>query len=171
QGDCYEVTVSGARPAQHWDVTVDETLSSPGPLLVPPLTRVKTWALHVGDSFADVPESDPFYPSIENIFHNRVTAGGACGAGDYCGEDVVLRQQMAVFLLKSIYGADFVPPPAGGDVFDDVPSSSPFAPWIEELARENITAGCTAPSPPALPSYCPASAVTRQQMAVFLLKT
>jgi hypothetical protein len=170
-GDCYEVTVSGVRPGQHWDVTVDETLSSPGPLLAPPLARVKTWALHVGGSFPDVPESEPFYAFIENIFHNRVTAGGACSAGSYCSEDFVLRQQMAVFLLKSIYGADFVPPAATGAVFDDVPASSPFAPWIEELFRESITAGCTAPPPPALPSFCPSNAVTRQQMAVFLLKT
>src|SRR6187401_6046 len=78
---------------------------------------------------------------------------------------------MAVFLLTSSHGAAFVPPPATGAVFDDVPASSPFAPWIEELAAENITSGCIAPPPPALPSFCPGSPVTRQQMAVFLIKT
>ena len=136
-----------------------------GPL--PPLS--KTWALHVGGSFADVPQ-DAFYPFIENLFHNRVTAGGGCGPGLYCGEDGVLRQQMAVFLLKAAYGADFTPPAATGGVFDDVPASSPFAPWIEELARIEVTAGCTSPPPPALPSYCPTNPVNRQQMAVFLMK-
>jgi hypothetical protein len=169
--DCYEVTVSGTRPAQHWDATADETLTSDdGPLLGQPLPRIKTWPLHVGGSFADVPDTDPFYAFIENIFHRGVTAGGACGALSYCGEDVVLRQQMAVFLLKSIYGANFVPPAATGTVFDDVPTANPFAPWIEELARERIVAGCSAPPPPALPSYCPAAPVNRQQMAVLLLK-
>jgi hypothetical protein len=172
--DCYEVTISGARPAQHWDATVDETLfSDDGPLgpdgSLP--TRIKTWPLHVGDSFADVPETDPFYAYVENIFHNGVTAGGACAPASYCPEDVVLRQQMAVFLMKSVYGSGFVPPAATGGVFDDVPASNPFAPWIEELAREGISAGCNAPPPPALPSYCPAAPVNRQQMAVFLLKT
>src|SRR4029450_12791245 len=101
--------------ALHWDATLDETFAPP---------RSKTWALHVGQSFADVPE-DVFYPFIENIFHNRVTAGGGCGVGNFCPEEGVLRQQMAVFVLKGLYGADFTPPPATGAVFDDVPASNP----------------------------------------------
>ena len=39
------------------------------------------------------------------------------------------------------------------------------------LARMGVTGGCASPPPPALPSYCPAAPVNRQQMAVFLLKT
>jgi hypothetical protein len=162
--DCYEVTVSGARPAVHWDATGDETLASSGPLLGAPLPRTKTWALHVGGSFADVPV-DLFYPFIETVLHNRVTAGGACGADSFCGENLVLRQQMAVFLLKARNGADFTPTAATGTVFLDVPASNPFAPWIEELARLGVVAGCGGGN------YCPASPVTRQQMSVFLLKT
>ena len=165
-GNCYEVSVSGPRPSAHWDATFDENLASSMPI-EPGLK--KTWALHIGGSFPDVP-TDAFYPFIENLLHNRVTAGGGCGAGLYCGEEFVLRQQMAVFLLKAAYGPDFKPSPATGNVFDDVPASSPFAPWIEELAREQITGGCTAPPPPALPSYCPTAPVNRQQMAVFLNK-
>ena len=170
-GNCYEVSVSGTRPSVHWDATVDELLSSPGPLLGEgaALPRLKTWALHVGQSFSDVPE-DGFYPYIENILHNRVTAGGGCGAASFCGEDGVLRQQLAVFVLKALYGAEFLPPPATGAVFEDVPASSPFAPWIEELARQGVVAGCATPPPPALPSYCPVSIVNRQQMAAFLIK-
>jgi len=165
-GDCYEVSVGSARPAMHWDATFDEELSAPGSIIA---GTKKTWALHVGESFADVPH-DGFYSFIENVFHNGITAGGGCGAGQYCGEDNVLRQQMAVFLVKAIRGPGYVPPPAGGGMFDDVPQQSPFAPWIEELARTGVTAGCTAPPPPALPSYCPTAAVNRQQMAVFLMK-
>jgi hypothetical protein len=40
-----------------------------------------------------------------------------------------------------------------------------FANWIEQLSAEGITAGCGGND------FCPASPVTRQQMAVFLLKT
>jgi hypothetical protein len=50
-------------------------------------------------------------------------------------------------------------------VFPDVPASDPFAPWIEQLAAEGITGGCGGGN------YCPASPVTRGQMAVFLTKT
>jgi len=73
---------------------------------------------------------------------------------------------MAVFLLKGIQGASYQPPPATGTTFNDVPVSQPFAKWIEQLAREGITAGCST-SPPL---YCPDDGVTRGQMAVFLLK-
>jgi hypothetical protein len=167
-GDCYEISIGDVRPVAHWDATFDETLASPLLGGTQPLT--KTWALHVGGSFPDVPQ-DAFYLFIENLFHNRITGGGGCGPGLYCGEDGVLRQQMAVFLLKALLGGDYVPPPATGTVFDDVPVSNPFAPWIEELARKGITGGCVNPPPPALPSYCPVAVVNRQQMAVFLIKT
>jgi hypothetical protein len=158
-GDCYNITVQGPRPSTHWDEAITETLS----------TGVhKTWILHLGESFADVPASNLFYAFIENLLHNGVTAGGACGG--YCPTDGVKRQQMAVFLLKSRYGSSFVPPPATGAVFDDVPLSNPFAPWIEALYLLGVTGGCVAPPPPALPSFCPDNIVNRQQMAVFLLK-
>ena len=71
---------------------------------------------------------------------------------------------MAVFLLKSKFGADHVPPPATGTVFNDVPADAPFAAWIEELAALGITGGCGGGD------YCPTGAVTRQQMSAFLLK-
>ena len=72
---------------------------------------------------------------------------------------------MAVFLLKSKYGADYLPPPPTGTVFTDVPASNPFAPWIENLAALGVTGGCGSGQ------YCPNNPVTRAQMAVFLLKT
>ena len=166
-GNCYELEVSGSRPAAHWDATFDENPASSTPI---GSSLTKTWALHVGGSFNDVPQ-DAFYPFIENLFHNRITAGGACGADSYCGEEGVLRKQMAVFLMKIAFGPDFVPAPATGTVFADVPAADPFAPWIEELERQQVTGGCTAPPPPALPTFCPDAVVNRQQMAVFLIKT
>ena len=46
--DCYSVSVAAAtRPPLHWDATMDETLSPGG--------ATKTWTLHVGDNFAEVP--------------------------------------------------------------------------------------------------------------------
>jgi hypothetical protein len=50
-------------------------------------------------------------------------------------------------------------------MFNDVPASSPFCPFIEELSRRGITGGCA----PSL--FCPGAPVTRQQMAVFLVKS
>ncbi len=151
-GDCYLVTVSGARPTPHWDAKFDETLST---------GMVKTWTLHVGESFPDVPMSNPFYAFIETLFHNEITGG--CGGGNYCPTSSVTRAQMAVFLLKTEHGAGYVPPACTG-VFGDVPCPSQFADWIEQLATEGITGGCGGGN------YCPGNPVTRAQMAVFLLK-
>jgi hypothetical protein len=50
-------------------------------------------------------------------------------------------------------------------IFLDVPCPSQFANWIEELANEHITGGCTADT------YCPADPAARGQMAVFITKT
>ena len=153
--DCYSVTITGARPATHWDATVDETVT--------PTSTAKTWTLHVGGSFPDVASSSLFYPAIETVLHNGVTAG--CGGGNYCPADSVTRQQMAVFLLKAKEGGTYAPPDCTTQVFDDVPCSSPFAPWVNELSARGVTAGCGGAN------YCPGSPTTRQQMAVFLLKT
>jgi streptogramin lyase len=153
-GDCYVLSVSGTRPAAHWDATFMEGLSSG--------SIIKSRTLHVGGSFADVPASQQFYKFIENLFHNGVTSGYT--GGNYCPENPVSRAQMAVFLMKSNLGAAETPPAATGTTFADVPASNPFAPWIEQLAGFQITGGCGGGN------YCPDSAVTRAQMAVFLLK-
>jgi S-layer homology domain len=243
-GDCYglKISMSGSRPAAHWDATVHETtsgaatpaldwitpagLTALSPDACPVLYGSTTWTLHVGKSFADVP-ADGFYPSIENLFHHGITAG--CDTNHYCPADPIRREQMAVFLLKSINGSAYVPPPCVGEfsdvpcpglfadwiedvhnrgiiadcgganfcpkefverrdmaawllkahdgatfvpppatgMFDDVPAGDPDAPWIEELYRRQITAGCNAD--PLL--YCPYRRNTRAQMAVFLVKT
>jgi hypothetical protein len=158
-GDCYLITVAGARPAAHWDAVLTENLSSDA--------TPRYWVLHVGNSFDDVPVGDPFYSSIETIFHNGITAG--CNApGDppaYCMNDSATRAQMAVFLLKGKFGSTHVPPPATGTIFGDVHVGDFAADWIEELASLGITSGC------GNGNYCPNDPVTRAQMAVFLLKS
>lgn len=112
--------------------------------------------------FADVPPSDSFAPWIEELYHRGVVAG--CGDGTtYCPNDPVLRQQMAVFLLKALFGP--LDPPACNGEFTDVPCSSPFAGWIEELFRRGIAAGCGGGN------YCPTNPTTRGQMSAFLVKT
>ncbi len=114
--------------------------------------------------FLDVPGDHLFHAYIEKVFRNGITAG--CGSGNYCPSAAVTRAQMAVFLLKAEHGSDYTPPPCTGH-FADVACPGAFAvDWIEQLAAENVTAGCGDGS-----NYCPDNPVTRQQMAVFLLKT
>jgi hypothetical protein len=112
--------------------------------------------------FLDVPPPHLFHDYVNTIARNGVTAG--CGAGNFCPGASNTREQMAVFLLKSKFGADHVPPPAVGR-FSDVPIESPFAPWVEEVAALQISVGCGGGQ------FCPQQPVSRGQMAVFLLKT
>jgi hypothetical protein len=156
EGNCYILAVDDppVRPAKHWDTRLQEWLTGG--------TGVE-WVLHIGESFPDVPKSNLFYAFVETIFHNGVTGG--CTEDAFCPDATTFRQQMAVFVLKSKYGAGYEPPPCTG-VFSDVDCQSPFAAWIEDLFVKGIVAGC-GPGP----VYCPAAPVSRQQMAVFLLKT
>ena len=71
---------------------------------------------------------------------------------------------MAVFLLATLEGSGYVPPPATG-MFSDVPPTSGYARWIEELYRRGITGGCA--TDPL--RYCPTDRVTRGAMAPFLV--
>jgi S-layer homology domain len=112
--------------------------------------------------FLDVPCSSTFAPWIEEMAAEGITGG--CGGGNFCPNNPVRRDQMAVFLLKGEHGSDFVPPPCTG-VFADVPCPGTFADWIEQLKAENITGGCGGSN------YCPSNANTRGQMAVFIVKT
>lgn len=117
-----------------------------------------------GTVFADVPLSNTFAPWIEQLHAESVTGGCATNPLRYCPTSPVTRDQMAVLLLTTKHGSAYVPPPATG-IFSDVPASSGFARWIEELYTEGITGGCgTAPL-----RYCPGSSATRGQMAVFLV--
>ncbi len=137
-----------------YDVVVTNPGGSPGVL-------TKAWF----SDFLDVPQASPFHAPVEQMIRDGITSG--CGGGNYCPSSGVTRAQMAVFLLRAEHGAAYVPPPATGTIFGDVPTSNAFASWIEQLYAEGITGGCQAGSPP---NYCPDSSVTRGQMSAFLLK-
>jgi hypothetical protein len=102
-------------------------------------------------SFAEIPRGQPF----------ARFAGGRPGTRP---DSPVTRAQMAVFLLAAREGAGWAPPPCVTPRFPDVRCASRFAPWVNELAARGITDGCGGGY------YCPDVPVTREQMAVFLLR-
>jgi len=118
-----------------------------------------------GDVFDDVPcIGGPFDPWIEDLAARGITGG--CGANDFCPGAPVTRAQMAPFLLKTDFGASYLPPDCTGTVFADVPCTGGiFDAWIEDLAARGITGGCGGGN------YCPANPNTRAQMAAFLVIT
>lgn len=113
--------------------------------------------------FLDVPVGHWAKNFIEKLYLSKISSG--CGNGNFCPNQFVTRAQMAVFVLRAKYGTSYTPPAATGTMFLDVPSNYWAAPWIEALANEGVTGGC------ANGNYCPEVAVTRDQMAVLLLRS
>jgi hypothetical protein len=114
--------------------------------------------------FTDVPASSPFCRWIEELARRGVVSG--CGGGAYCPTASATREQMSVFVLRTLDPA--LNPPAcvaGAEQFGDVPASSPFCRWIEELANRGVVTGCGGGN------YCPTADVSREQMSVFLSVT
>ncbi len=125
-----------------------------------------TWASYfpwsTSQQFEDVPASDPYFSHINVLSQWQVTKGCSTIPARYCTGDNVTRQQMAVFVVRSIYGDTFAYNPTA--YFTDVPSSAPFFIYIQKLRELGITAGCTATT------FCPERAVTRGEVAVFVVR-
>jgi hypothetical protein len=113
--------------------------------------------------FADVPVTSPYCRWVEELSRRGVVGG--CGGGNFCPTAAVTRGQMPIFVLKTLDPT--LDPPACGatPTFGDVPASSPYCKWIEELARRGVVSGCGGGN------YCPSSPVNRAQMAVFISAT
>lgn len=120
---------------------------------------------NTGNTFIDVPQSHWAWQYIESIYNAGITGGCVNSPLSYCPNSTVTRAQMAIFLLRGIHGSSYSPPAVGaGTGFKDVPADYWAAIWIKQLAAEGITGGC------GNGNFCPDSTVTRDQMAVFLLK-
>jgi subtilisin family serine protease len=115
--------------------------------------------------FDDCPVSHWAADWVEQFYADGITSGCSANPMMYCPDDLVTRAQMAVFLLRSMYGNGYTPPSAVG-IFDDVPVTHWAADWIETLHDEGITGGCST-NPPL---YCPDDVVNRAQMAVFIVR-
>ncbi len=116
-----------------------------------------------GRSSPTCPARNIFAPWIEALAAEGITGG--CGGGNYCPNNPVTRQQMAVFLLKAQHGSSYVPPVVQRRLRSTSRAPAQFADWIEQLAAESITGGCGGGN------YCPLQAVRRDQMAAFLNNT
>lgn len=114
--------------------------------------------------FSDVGKTHWAKSWIEAVYRAGITSGCATNPRRYCPGNLVTRDQMAVFLLRGIEGGSYTPPPCTADPFSDVPAGNDFCPWIQELAARGVTLGCGGGK------YCPGNPVSREQMAIFLMR-
>jgi len=116
-------------------------------------------------TFSDVSTGYWAWNYVERLYTAGITGGCSSTPIRYCPESTVTRAQMAIYLLKATHGSSYAPPAVGGSTgFGDVSTNYWAAAWVKQLAAEGITSGC------GTGSYCPEGAVTRAQMAVFLLR-
>jgi hypothetical protein len=111
--------------------------------------------------FNDVISGQYFYDAVNLFAQYGITAG--CGNDDYCPGMNATRDQMAVFLVRAAYGSDNFTSSSTPYFTDVQPATFGFR-WIQKLYELGITKGCTAST------YCPTDSVTRDQMALFLIR-
>lgn len=115
--------------------------------------------------FKDVPVSHWAARWVEQAAQEGLIPACNVSLKLFCPTSPVTRDYIAVFLLKAKYGTSYTPPQPVG-VFTDVTVYNWAAPWVEKLAADGVTYGCT--TTPR--KYCPTMTVTREQMSVFLVK-
>ena len=67
-----------------------------------------------------------------------------------------------MFVLRTLDPALSPPACVPPNLYIDVPETNTFCRWIEELANRGVVAGCGGGS------FCPATATTREEMALFV---
>ncbi|HLK62366.1 MAG TPA: alginate lyase family protein [Bryobacteraceae bacterium] len=112
--------------------------------------------------FSDAPASNQYFQWIQK--EQELGIAVSCSATQFCPDSAVTRGIMAVLIVRSRYGMSMPVNYPAAPYFTDVPSTHPYFPWIQKMAQLGITSGC-GPT-----TYCPDDPVTREQMAVFIMR-
>ena len=102
--------------------------------------------------FSDVSSADFDYAEITTFTQIGITNG--CGSNNFCPNDNVTRDEMAIFIVRAIYGGDNFTYTATPYFTDVQPATFGFK-WIQKLRDLGMTSGCTATT------YCPGDVVPR----------
>ncbi len=116
--------------------------------------------------FEDVPPDHPAYEAVQRLSQEGFLSGCASDPPRFCPDTPLNRAQMAVFLLRGIYGPDYSPPPTQDAGFQDVDVQEWYAPWVAQVRREGFVSGCQSDPP----LFCPLRVITRAEGAVLFLR-
>ena len=119
------------------------------------LVRALDLPAATGDQFGD-DNGHSLEAEIASLAASGITSG--CSATSFCPDRSVTRAEMAAFIVR---GFDLAA--ASGAPFSDVGGHF-FEAEIASLAASGISSGCSATS------FCPGRAVTRGEMAAFLIR-
>jgi hypothetical protein len=110
--------------------------------------------------FADVSPSAYYFDAVNMLFSKGISSG--CGTNPliYCPEQSIPRWQLAVMVVRAVFGGDkFTSSPS--PYFSDVAPGDAGFRWIQKMYELGISSGCGGGN------FCPAQTVTRDQMAIF----
>ena len=117
-------------------------------------------------TFVDVPIDHWAYDYIEVLAEQNYVSGCSADPVMYCPEDTMTRSEGAVFVLRGLNGAGYMPPQPNETVFGDVLLSEWFSKWTDGLWDEGFTSGCS--TDPLM--FCPVQEHTRAEGTVFFLR-
>ncbi|MBL8234258.1 MAG: S-layer homology domain-containing protein [Bryobacterales bacterium] len=132
-------------------------------MLVRAMMRGDDFRSPAGAYFQDVPATHPLFRYIQKMRELNLTGG--CRTGFFCPNDLLDRGQLAIFLSRARPYTVFsgVQTPSFFMRYRDVPSGLYSSP-VQQLADWGIDYGCSATQ------FCPADKVTREQMAIALVR-
>ena len=114
--------------------------------------------------FADLPAGHWALDYVQSIWAYGVTGGCVNSPLTYCPTSLITREQMAVYIERAVHGGNFNPGTPALTFTDTATSYAKY--FIEALRADGITGGCN----PGSTQFCPGMAITRAQVAVFLLR-
>jgi len=164
-GDFVSIT-AGASGTGNGSVSFRVTANSSGAVRTGAITlgsqTVTVTQRATADVFADVPPPAYYFDFADVMYQSGITSGCSSSPLDYCPDSTTTRGQMAVFLIAAIErGSSFSYTTT--PYFTDVPPTNPYFKFVQKLRDLGITSGCTATA------FCPNDAVTRGEMAVFII--
>jgi hypothetical protein len=117
-------------------------------------------------TFIDVPPGHWAYKYIEILAAGNYVSGCSIDPPMYCPDETMIRAEGAVFVLRGVNGAEYLPPQPSNQIFNDVLINEWYAKWADDLWRSSYTSGCnTSPL-----EFCPIQQHTRAEGTVFFLR-
>ena len=126
--------------------------------------NVNAFELNPLSVFGDVPTEHWAYNHIMDIYNAQITAGCSTDPLEYCPDDSVTREQMAVFIIRALGEAPEDGYCGSTDPFLDVAADRWSCKYVKRLVELGITAGI------GQGLFGPEDPVTREQMAVFITR-
>ncbi|HKZ55219.1 MAG TPA: right-handed parallel beta-helix repeat-containing protein [Anaerolineales bacterium] len=120
--------------------------------------------------FSDVALEAWFAKWADALWLDRFTSGCGTNPLSYCPLQVHTRAEGAVFFVRMLRGADYLPPQPGRLFYSDVALDAWYAKWVATADAEGLTRECEDPSQRTDTNYRPTDGLTRAEAACMLAK-